>query len=231
MNPYNKEQFAIEFQDSPLMKAAQDALGERTVLTFDNDDKTRSPTPREAWFYQVTNRPVFSVVPLYYLNFLLELTPPMIADIGCGANLFKKIIPIIHGIDPSRDNTAADEFDFFDTEFSQGHTNYYPSAFSINAIHFVSITQMHNRILEFANIIKSGGRGFLALNSKRMIENTSPLDRLTIFNSMNPSTLAISDYCDEVIKNLPLNLLVAENLITKYEDEGINGNIRLVFEK
>ena len=231
MNPYNKEQFAAEFQNSSLMKAAQDSFGERTVLIFDNHDNTRTPTPREAAFYQVTNRPVFSVVPFYYLNYLLELNPTMIADIGCGSNLFKRVIPIIHGIDPSRDNTAADEFDFFDTEFSQGHTNYYPSAFSINAIHFVSITSLHDRILEFANIIKTGGRGFLALNSKRMIENTSPLDRLTVFNSMNPTTLAISDYCDEVIKNLPLNLLVAENLITKYEDEGMNGNIRLVFEK
>lgn len=231
MKKFDGDKFAIEFQNCPLLKAAQDAFGERTLLIYNDDDKTKLPTPREAMFYQVSNRPMFSLVPFYYLNYLLELNPSMIADVGCGANLFKRVIPIIHGIDPMSDNIAADEHDFFNSEFSKRHTEYYPCAFAINSLHFISLARLRDRILEFANIIKPGGRGFLALNSKRMVEMTSGVDKITMFNSLTPSVVAISDYCNEVIKDLPLKLLVADNFITKYEDEPLNGNIRLVFEK
>ena len=126
---------------------------------------------------------VFFVSSLYYLEFLLEKNPKVIVDIGCGANFFKKLIPNIHGIDPTPNNQLADEFDFFDAEFSQGHTDTYESVFSINAVHFISLIDFERRILEFYNIVAPGGRSFITFNVMRMLELTDLSDRQLLFSS------------------------------------------------
>jgi len=228
---FNQELFQRQFQFSELAHRAQQAFGERTRLIYENTDIRALPTPRESLLYQVTNRPVFSVVPFFYLGFLLEKNPTLIADIGCGANLFKKVIPQIHGIDPGTDNQMADEHDFFDAEFSRGHTNAYPSAFSICAIHFLSLSKLGERIMEFANIIESGGRGFLAMNIERMLEHTSEDELVRLTDTPTPDRDTLSEYVDDVIRALPLKFLVVDNLVKEYVNEAVNGNIRLVFEK
>ena len=46
-----------------------------------------------------------------------------------------------------------------------------------------------------------------------------------------PSTKEISDYCDEVVKRLPVKLLVVDNVIEERYNEYMDGNLRIVFEK
>jgi hypothetical protein len=173
----------------------------------------------------------FFVSSLYYLEFLLEKNPKVIVDIGCGANLFKKLIPNIHGIDPTPNNHLADEFDFFDAEFSQGHTDAYESVFSINALHFISLIEFEKRILEFYNVVKPGGRGFITFNAMRMVENLSAQDLQTLFSSNSPTPEQLTQHVKTVLNNLTINFLLAEVLINDCVNENINGNIRLIFEK
>jgi hypothetical protein len=174
---------------------------------------------------------VFYVAVLYYLNFLLEKNPKVIVDIGCGENLFKKLISNIHGINPTMESQLVDELDFFDEVFSRGHTDAYESVFSINAVHFVSLIDFKKRILEFYNIVKPGGRGFVTFNTARMLEHTSTHDCQHLFATETPTTQQLTQYVKTILSNLSINFLVTDVLIDDAADETINGNIRLVFEK
>lgn len=174
---------------------------------------------------------IFFVNSLYYLEFLLEKNPKVIVDIGCGSNLFKKLIPNIHGIDPTPNNRQADEFDFFDADFSQGHTDAYESVFSICALHFISLIDFEKRILEFYNIVASGGRGFITFNVMRMVERTSVQDLQMLFSSNLPTPDQLTQYVNAILNNLSIKFLLAEVLINDTIDEPFNGNIRLIFDK
>jgi hypothetical protein len=145
--------------------------------------------------------------------------------------LFKKLIPNIHGIDPEPGNHLADEFDLFDADFSQGHTDAYESAFSINALHFISLKDFEKRILEFYNIVAPGGRGFITFGVMRMVERTSAQDLQTLFSSNSPTTEQLTQYVKTVLNSLTINFLLAEVLINDGVNEIINGDIRLIFEK
>lgn len=174
---------------------------------------------------------VFFISTLYYLEFLLEKNPKVIVDIGCGENLFKKLIPNIHGIDPTPDNHLADEFDFFDADFSQGHTDAYESVFSICALHFISLVDFEKRILEFYNIVAPGGRGFITFNVMRMIELTSAQDLQTLFSSNSPTPDQLTQYVESILNNLSINFILVEVLINELVNDIVNGNIRLIFDK
>ena len=236
ISPYDKNKFK---RDPYAKKIAQQVykIFDNVALDFNViDDRNLfqgynpGDTPRDQYINAILPFRRFNMSIFYYLKFLNDINPDIMLDVGCGGNLFKKIYTNVYGIDPQC-ITTADLVAKFDDNYVKNNIEKYTCAFAINSLHMISITLMHDRILKFANIIKPGGRGFLTLSSKRMIEHTTPLDCLKIFNTTTPTTLAISDYCNKVITNLPLNLLVAENLITKCEDDTMNGNIRLVFEK
>ena len=191
-----------------------------------NEYHSMNLTPRQ---YALSS--VFFISSLYYLEFLLEKNPKIIVDIGCGSNLFKKLIPNVHGIDPTPNNHLADEFDLFDAEFSQGHTDTYESAFSINALHFISLKDFEQRILEFYNIVAPGGRGFITFNVMRMLELTDLSDRQLLFFSNSPTPYQLTQYVNTILNNLSIKFLLAEVLINDSIDEPFNGNIRLIFDK
>lgn len=228
LNPYDAEQckhiVLSKFDASIEKKFNKWRVNDyRKIHTFD-DDIRRRDTPR----YSI----ILCVVPcaaFYYLNYLLEICPENIVDIGCGMNFFKDIIPGLIGIDCT--GSEMDLCDVFDNTFSVGHTDQFTCAFSIDALHFIPITEFYNRVMEFANIIQPGGRGYLALNSARMLEHTSNTTRLEIFNTTNPSNEQIANYIDQEINKLQIKWLVIDNLIIEQPDEFIDGNIRLVFEK
>jgi len=227
LNPYNEEicREVVEF----FKEKIKNKYGKFTVNDFrkfyKSDDNAHScETPR----YSV----VFGLIPcssFYYLNKLLEIEPLEIADIGCGMNFFKDIVPGITGFDGH--GKWRDVNDVFDDDFITGHTDFFQCAFSIDALHFVPITNFYKRVLDFANIIKPRGRGYLAMNMARMVEQTDKKILKELFNTEDPNNNQLSDYINQKIKMLPLNFLVIDNLITEIYDEPIDGNIRLVFEK
>jgi hypothetical protein len=239
VNGYNQDQFKLDFANHICMEAIKkDKLLNDAKLCFNsflhygemgrpNMDNVLN-TPRLVALESDSN---FSVTPLYYLDFLLEKNPTSIIDIGCGANIFKRIIPCIHGIDPIPDNPYADEIGFFDSEFSRAHKDEYESVFSINSVHFVSLIDFEKRLLEFINIVKPGGCGFVTFNVARMLELTSNEELQQLFGNIVADPQTITDYVRRVIQNISLKFLVIDLFINQVMDEIMNGNIRLVFEK
>lgn len=195
----------------------------RKYYTFDSN-LHKASTPRLGLVTRVIPCASF-----YYLNYLVETHPSVIADIGCGMNFFKDIIPGIIGIDAYGDQ--ADLVDLFDKEFSDGHTNYFDCAFSIDALHYVPISYFYNRVMEFVNIIKPGGRGYISMNVARLMDSTSEVEKIKLFNTVTPTVTQLATYIDQQIKDLTLQFLVVDNLIPDRYEEGIDGNIRIVFEK
>jgi len=222
INPYNKEKFFKEFSTTVAYKQL---VQDFDILSFewslpgpDND-----VTPRQI---QGSFKSRFSVVPFYYLNFLLEKNPETIYDLGCGWNIFKKYIPNIIGIGaetPGSKYFYADIHDFVDDDFIKGHQNYFESVFSINALHFRPLSNFLDIVTEFYSMIKSNGRGFLTLNLQRMIE------RDPIFKNVDHQE--ILHYVEDQLQQLSyINFLVKDIRIAPI-DEVIDGNVRLVIQK
>ena len=102
---------------------------------------------------------------------------------------------------------------------------------SICSVHFVSLTRFEQRVADFVNIVKPGGRGFVTFNIVRSIEASFNEELEQLFQTINPTSQQIASYIDQKIKNMPYKFLVVENLIEQVKDETMNGNVRLVFEK
>ena len=246
VNGYNKDQYEVDFVNHICMEAIKkDELLNHVTLCFNTISRfgeTANPnmdnllnTPR---LVALESASKYSVTPLYYIDFLLEKNPTSIIDIGCGANIFKRILPCIHGIDPIPNNPYADELGSFDSEFSQAHKDEYESVFSINALHFISLIDFEKRMLEFINIVKpGGGRGFVTFNIARMLELTSEEELQVLLGvrrdivTNEQLLLKITDYVRCVIDDMTVKMLVIDLFINQEMDEIINGNIRLVFEK
>ena len=211
INGYDQDQYRLEFFNNNIYTEAikRDKWLSNVTLQFD------------AWFsFKTLFRPKmdndfntprlinlhlnssFSIAALYYLDFLLEKNPQVVVDIGCGANIFKRLIPCIHGIDPTPNNPYADEFGLFDKEFSQAHKDQYESVFSICSLHFTSLSNFGKKLLEFINIIKPGGRGFITFNLARMLEHTRYNDFQKLFDTQTPDPQMLTDYVNLVIQQI-----------------------------
>ena len=176
---------------------------------------------------------MFSVVPYYYLELLIEKSPVTIYDIGCGWNIFKKYTPNIIGISaepPDSPIFFADIHDFVDDEFVAGHQEYFESAFSINALHFHSLTKLSKVIKDFVSMIQSGGRGFLALNAQRMIERLTSDEIIKLFGTASPTKEQYTDFILECIGTVDCHFLIVDVDLSKLDDT-LDGNIRIVFER
>jgi hypothetical protein len=190
-------------------------------------------TPRETYGrkHMAPERTVFSMVPFFYLKLLLEKNPETIYDLGAGWNIFKKYIPNIIGIGPTHNiDNYGDIHDMIDADFVRGHQNYFKSVFSINALHFRPLTDLKTVIEEFASMVATGGRGFLALNIMRMIEHTSLAFLKQTLGTPEPTNNEYSEYARKVLSDIDLHYLIVDVDLTAM-DEYMDGNIRIVFEK
>ena len=195
------------------------------VLIWDHKDLKKSKPPR----WQLGSRIGF-LQPYYYIEQLLKEDPKNIADIGCGGNDFKRFYPNIIGYDPYE--PEADLKELFDEKFVQKHFQEFDAAFSICALHFIPLDYFAQRVSEFASVIKPGGRGYLALNLARMVEDAPDKKNsdylLDLFGTENPSTEQCYDYITKELDSLGLDMLES-TVDFKIYDEYINGNIRLLF--
>jgi hypothetical protein len=186
-------------------------------------------TPRE--YYGTVGKTIFSMVPFFYLQKLLEKNPKFIYDLGAGWNIFKKYIPNIIGISPTTivDNYS-DIHDLVDADFVKGHQEYFESVFSINALHFRPLNELENIVQEFSSMVATGGRGFLALNIARMIPETSDSFLMNEFGSLYPNVKDYDTYIRKILSKIDLNYLIVD-IDLDILDESMDGNIRIVFEK
>jgi hypothetical protein len=117
-----------------------------------------------------------------------------------------------------------------DDDYVSQHQNYFSSVFSICALHFAPLTMFKKTIVDFNSMIKPGGRGFLSLNLKRMIEFTTENFLINQFSTDCPTKSQYEEFLRAELSNSNLNFLILDIDLTVM-DESMNGNIRLVIEK
>lgn len=223
LNPYDPVAFENQFANTDLCrdisKDFDNLWWDQQIKFFDN------LTPRQAVSTVTLG---FSMIPFYYLQLLLENNPKEIYDLGCGANLFKKYIPNIIGIDNGKSYTNADIMDEVDETFVKNHQNFFQSVFSINALHFRPLSQLRQVYEEFISMVAPGGRGFLSINLKRMIEQEYKTpEEMGIINT---NIIGYERYVRTQLENLPCKYLIFDANLDPL-DEWLDGNVRLVFEK
>jgi hypothetical protein len=209
---YDKEKFLNEFSQTEVFKKISSdykyLFSDKTdipVAILEKNDIPPPTTPRS----RVAARSIFLYSIFYYLNFLTELDPKTIADIGCGGNFLKKYIPSIVGID---NTLESDVFSYFDDHFLENNFQKFDCALAINSIHFISLKDFSKRINDFGKIIKPGGRAFVTFSLRRMIEHTEPHEFAEIFPDLSRRIL-VKDYCDfleEEIKKVNYKIIVRD---------------------
>lgn len=167
----------------------------------------------------------------YYIEYLKEIEHDRIIDIGCASNFLKKIYNQIYGISNNLRDVDADEHDSFGPRFVAKHADEFRCAMAICSLHFISLKQFTQRVLDFASIIAPGGRGLATFNIIRMVELTSENDLIDRFRTLTPTRQQLAYFLDQEIRKLPLNFLVVDNIVEQVDSEIMNGNLRLVFEK
>ena len=188
-------------------------------------------TPREKFGTDYQSQ--FSMVPFYYLEKLLETNPTDIYDLGCGWNIFKKYIPNIIGVSPTHNkDNYADIHDQVDDYYIKEHENYFESIFSINALHFIPLSELEKIVKGFASMVKPNGqgRGFLSLNLQRMIERT-PDEFLEKHINASPTAHDYEKYVLSVLEKIDVNYIILDVDLLYNLDDWMDGNIRIVFER
>jgi len=238
LNPYDENKFREWFVKTNIYKCINndsDSISWKkyiidTYLEGDTRSIEEHPgmTPRQIWTTRIS-----TVVSFYYLNYLLDAKPNVIYDIGCGHNWFKKYIPNIIGIGNEPIGNPfyhGDVHGTFDDRFIESNRENFESVFSIDALHFVSLTKVNDRIRGIIDILKPGGRAYVSLNLARVIENTSADEIKTLFPEGMNNQL-VEDYIRQTI-NLGEHLPLCVDIdCQSCYDEWMDGNIRLVFEK
>jgi len=222
INAYDPDKFKNKFVETEIY---QKLISDYENVCFENNFHLyKFVTPRQIFAQGYAS--YFSAVPFYYLDFLLGKNPQVIYDLGCGWNIFKKYIPNIVGVgaeDPESPTFYADIHDYVDDDYIKGHQNYFESVFSINALHFIPLSDLKNRVLDFYSMLKPNGVGWLALNLQRMIERD-------IKNFDNKDQTFIDTYIRDTLSNIGIDYIVFDVDLT-IQDEQMNGNIRLVMQK
>jgi hypothetical protein len=136
----------------------------------------------------------------------------------------------VHKISIDDNICHGDISDSFNDTFVLAHQEYFQSIFSICALHFHPLHLLKKIVLDFASIIKVGGRGFLSVNLKRMIEIESTQFLLQQFSTINPSRSQYEQYVRKELSSTNLKFLILDIDLTLI-DEGLDGNVRLVFER
>jgi hypothetical protein len=221
LNPYNEDEFKKQFE---LTSIYSQIVKDFDITVFDENFnyEVQTGTVRE-WYGSRERRTIFSLVPFYYINYLTQHNPKKIYDIGCGWNIFKKYIPNIIGTSgetPDSIDYYGDEYGYVDKNYIKNHQGYFESAFSINALHFVHLTHIRQRVLDIVSMVAPGGRIFLSLNLCRMIEVDPNFDGWSMKD--------VDAWVRIQLDNMPFIYEVFELNFLERKDDFLNGNIRMV---
>lgn len=237
-NVYNQDQFETFFKQTSIYQQLSEKY---TLINFDkhygpfmspvyDGDKFRKGrilNNPEWWEKHETSRSMFlqhkivDAVPFYYLKYLTDVAPEKIYDIACGCNFFKDYISnlvAISGNPPSSPFFYGDEYGWIDDNYIAQHQNFFSSAFSIMSLHFVPLTDIRKRVLDFMSMIQPGGRGFLSMISYEMNVDFVDAD---ILNNLDT-------YIRTQLYDPPFEYLVVDIDETHRR---LLGNIRLVMQK
>jgi hypothetical protein len=221
INAYNQQQFQHEFEKTKTFRKLNEDYRHVFFDKFLESKYKILHTPRHrlslGWV---------TATSWHYLN---KLDPDVeMFDLGCGMNFFKPYFPNVIGIgaEDNPNQFFGDIHDFVDTDFFQGHINAYKSVFSINALHFRPLENLRNLCINFSQMIKPGGKGYLALNTARMYDQS-------LKQSLTLKHLAASDiepWIRDQFNDFPCDIEVFDVDLSEY-DAWLDGNIRIVFKK
>jgi hypothetical protein len=170
-------------------------------------------TPREL---QLQKHKTISLIPFYYIDYILKhSSSDKLFDIGCGFNFFKNFYNVT-GFDNTEE---ADIQCLFDESFVEQYENKLDNAIAINSLHFVELTNIRERILEFYRVIKSDGYGYLTFNMTKLLTDAPDTDINWAF-----------EYAKKEIEKTNIDFLsvyIDNTIVNEY----IDGNIRLLFKK
>jgi hypothetical protein len=174
----------------------------------------------------------------YFIWWVLQTSPRQVVDLGCGANLFKGMIPGLVGIDPV--HPAADICDYVDKDFVEGHQDHFDSIMAINSLHFVGLEKFSSVIDDVLSMLAPGGRAFVTFGLDQMVSHTSDLHWNNIFGKKDTDTslTEVIVHLDSIIRQRQHQFVVVDQYFFVQDDLGaimlgnpIDGNLRLVMEK
>ena len=219
INAYCEDEFYSSFLENPIYAEIQKDYDKVFWGKNRTDWKLWDMTPRE--LLGGIRSTEFDMTSLYYMSFLLEKNPDIIYDLGCGWNIFKKYIRKIHGIDAC--SLSADSREIIDDKWLFDRKGTLDSVMSICALHSIPLELIKKRVIDFASLLQTGGRGYLSLNLQRMIE------RSTVDEFKNVD-FDFDEYVRNELEDIPFKYLVFDVDFSYGKDTGIDGNIRLVIE-
>jgi len=167
---------------------------------------------------ELHNNKIFFIAPFFYLQLLRG---KHIADVGCGINYVKNYIPGITGYDTT---PQADYQERFNDDFITNHRNEFDSAFAINSLHFISLSDFVQRVHDFCKIVVPGGQAFITFNIARIVERTPDNVLLNNFNTLEPSQEQLSEYFDNQVKNIQHHTQYYHNTLmsVKHKSDSVN---------
>jgi hypothetical protein len=192
-----------------------------------------TPTSREFHF----NR-YFAMSTFYFINHIIKYSPNKVFDLGCGGNLFRKLVPNIIGIDPY--HPSADINDFVDEDFVRGHQSQFDSVMAINSLHFRGLDQFRSILGDFHSMLKPGGMGLITFGLGVMVDHTSDAAWAEIFGQNPKDTTAgtVITWVDQQLRDLDWDLHVIDQYYFNHLDIGdvvlsnpVDGNIRIVMRR
>lgn len=226
---YNVDEYRSQFVSSGMDKKLEELFGSDVNIFFEPAESLHSPRD---W----AMKKMLNVESLFYISFLADLKPTTVIDLGCGGNVFKTILNHlyglkVHGIDPL--SVHADEKGQFDDYYVNSNKDSIESIMAINSCHFTPIYNVCDVITKFRSTIAPGGRGYIALNTQRMIERTPAESLNDIFGTISPEPSKIKTYVVEKLESMNMNFLVCDVFVgDRFQTSNhIDGNIRIVLEK
>lgn len=192
-----------------------------------------TPTSREFHFTRY-----FPMATFYFISWILQTSPRQVVDLGCGANLFKRMVPGLIGIDPV--HPAADICDYVDKDFVRGHLDHFDAVMAINSLHFVGLEQFSSVIDDVFSMLAPGGRAFVTFGLDQMVSHTSDRCWHDIFGkaATETSLSEVVTHLDAMLQLRQHQFLVVDQYFFVQDELGpimlgnpIDGNIRLVMER
>lgn len=167
LNSYNAEEFQSWFSTTPLCLQIQKDFDILTWSAELSSFMLPEMTPRQ---YRGTR--IFSMVPFYYIHQLG--IDSKIYDVGCGWNIYKKYLTNLTGIAGENESSKyyyGDKHGLINNNYVSNNTQQFDNVMSMNALHFVPLSNFSQRIHQVKKITKPGGKIFIMMNVCQMIRS------------------------------------------------------------
>ena len=158
----------------------------------------------------------------YCIDQLYNNQPSSIIDVGCGECIWKRWFPNIVGFDPNTNEFSAQDFvDFFDQDFSAGHTQMYDCGMALNSLHFTDWKDIPTQIDLAMNIVKDQFVFTFNFNAIKNIPKKPLPELILLFDDV----LKQSNY-DIKLLDYPLLRGVSELSLSNWCH--VNGHVRFI---